>query len=148
MRALVIGLGQPAAGDDGVGVAVLDALRAAGAPDGVTLAHVADPAALVDLLAAGVPAVLVDAVAGGAPGEVREVAPEDLAAGTAACSTHGLDVAQALALARALHPGRARPVRIVGIGIARPSRPALGLSPAVAAAVPRAVARVRAMLEE
>jgi hydrogenase maturation protease len=144
---LVIGVGQPGAGDDGVGVAVLDALYDAGVPKGVALVRAADPTALVDLLAVDVPVVLVDAVAGGTPGDVMDLAPTDLAArATAACSTHGLDVAGAIALADALHPDERRTVRIVGIGIERPVRQGFALSSAVAAAVPRAVARVRALV--
>ncbi len=146
-RVLVIGVGQPAAGDDGVGVAVLDALFATGVPPGVALVRAADPAALVDLLAVDVPVVLVDALANGTPGDVVDLAPADLAArATAACSTHGLDVTGAIALADVLHPDERRAVRIVAIGIERPVRHGTVLSPAVAAAVPRAVARVRALV--
>ena len=48
MRARVIGLGQAAAGDDGVGLAVLDALRARGVPADVELVRATEDVALGD----------------------------------------------------------------------------------------------------
>jgi hydrogenase maturation protease len=145
----VIALGQSAAGDDGVGLAVLEALRARGVPEGVELVRAAEDSALVALLETSAPVVLVDAVLGSPPGEVVELAPEELAPrGLRPVSTHGLGVAQALALARALAPGRIAPlVRIVAVTIAQPVEYAWELSPAVAAAAPRAVERVLALLE-
>lgn len=148
MRALVIGLGQPAAGDDGVGIAVLERLRADGVPPGVELRRAVEPTALVELLTVDVPVVLIDAVAGDTPGEVLELEPDDLAGrGAPPYSTHGLDVERAIALARALEPRLTPSLRIVGVAIARPPRLATGLSAAVSAAVPHAAARVRALLE-
>jgi hydrogenase maturation protease len=148
VRALVIGLGQPAAGDDGVGVAVLERLRTDGVPPGVELVRAVEPTALVELLAVQVPVVLIDAVASAAPGEVLELGPDELAGrGAPPYSTHGLDVERAIALARALSPRITPALRIVGVGIARPPLRATGLSPAVAAAVPRAAERVRALVE-
>jgi hydrogenase maturation protease len=147
VRALVIGLGQPAAGDDGVGIAVLERLHADGVPPGVELRRAVEPTALVELLTVDVPVVLVDAVASGTPGEVLELGPDELAGrGAAPYSTHGLDVEGAIALARALEPRLTPSLRIVAVGITRPPRPAPGLSPAIAAAVPRAAARVRALV--
>ena len=147
MRALVIGLGQPAAGDDGVGLAVLERLRADGVPPGVELRRAIEPTALVELLTVDVPVVLIDAVASDTPGEVVELAPEELAGrGGPPYSTHGLDVEQAIGLARALQPRLTPSLHIVAVGIARPPRLESGLSPAVAAAVPRAAERVRALV--
>jgi len=147
--ARVIGLGQPVAGDDGVGVAIVERLRAEGVPAGVTLETVPEPSALVDRLEVPGPVVLVDAVVGGgAPGDVLVLSPEELDdVSHRAVSTHGLTVAQALGLAGALHPG-ARPdqVRIVAVVIDPPARGTVGLGPAVAASVPRAAAVVRTLL--
>ena len=148
-RARVIALGQTAAGDDGAGLAVLEALRREGLPPAVELVHAADDSALVTLLATPAPVVLVDAVLGGTPGEVIELGPEQLdARDVRPVSTHGLGVAQAIALARTLAPDTVSPaIRIVGITIAPPARYLQALSPAVAAAIPRAVDRVRALVE-
>jgi hydrogenase maturation protease len=146
-RVRVIALGQPAAGDDGVGLAVLDELRAAPLPEDVELVAATDAADLVALLAGVGSAIVIDAVVGGQPGAVRELAPEDLACRAAVpVSTHGIDVQQAIELARILSEGAAPELRIVGVAVERPRRLGTGLSPSAAAAVPEAAARVRALL--
>jgi len=144
MRARVIGLGQAAAGDDGVGLAVLDALREHGVPADVELVRAAEDVALVALLETCAPVVLVDAVLGTPTGEVLDLAPSELARrGPRSVSTHGLGVPEAVELARTLAPDTVSPaVRVVAVTIQRPTAYAQCLSPAVAAAVPRAVARV------
>jgi len=147
MTARVIGVGEPAAGDDGVGRAVLERLREAGVPAGVDLVEVRDPTEIVRLLAGADPVIVVDAVLGARPGEVLDLLPGDLAAQSAlAVSTHGLGVLQAIELARVLHDPPEPAVRIVGITIDRSTRHGEGLSPPVAAAVARATERVRALL--
>jgi hydrogenase maturation protease len=149
-RTRVIALGQTAAGDDGVGLAVLEELRRGGVPEGVELVHAPEDGALITLLETPATVVLVDAVVGGRPGEVLEVGPEELEAkGLRPISTHGLGTAQAIALACAVAPATVAPaIRIVGITIAAPARYVQALSPIVAAAVPAAAARVRALMEE
>ncbi|MEZ5540457.1 MAG: hydrogenase maturation protease [Pseudomonadota bacterium] len=150
MAVRVIGIGQPGAGDDFAGIAVVRALGAAGRlPAGIGLHEIADPARLVDLLAGTARAVLVDAIAdGGEPGTVACLAPEALAClPRAPYSSHGIGVADAIALARVLAPDGDGPgIRIVAISIARPHGPGTTLSAPVAAAIPRAVACVRDLL--
>lgn len=133
MTAVVVGIGQDAAGDDGVGLAVARALAARGA----CVRECADASVVLALLEAGRRVVIVDAVVGGgAPGAVVRLDPGALASGPAPLSSHGLGVAEALELARTLYgEGAARGVAIVGVAIDRPAGAALGLSPAVAAAV-------------
>jgi len=141
----VVGLGQPAAGDDGVGLAVLDALEAE-AFDDVELVRLRDAAPLVDLLD-GQPLLLVDAVVGGGePGTLRWLGVDALARAPL-WSTHGLSVAEAVGLATALHGAQvAAGLRILGVCIDPPSGPAFTLSPAVAAAVPLAAQAVHGHL--
>jgi hydrogenase maturation protease len=148
MPARVIAIGQGAAGDDGVGFAVLDRLRADGVPADVELRRAEEDAALVTLLATPHPVVIVDAVLGSPPGRVVDLDPAQLAAaGLPPVSTHGLGVAQAIALARVLAPEDVAPsIRIVGVTIERPQRYAQTLSAPVAAAVAPAAARVRALV--
>ena len=148
MRVRVIALGQAAAGDDGVGPAVLACLRAGGVPADVELRTLDDPSVLVDVLQTPVPVVLVDAVLGEPAGRVVDVEPAALGARSASCvSTHGIDAGRAIALASAVAPEAVTPsLRIVGVTIARPAMGRTGMSPAVAAAVPEAAARVRALV--
>lgn len=143
--ARVIGLGARAAGDDGVGLVIVDELRTR-APADVELVQVAEPSAVIPLLATSMPVVIVDAVVidRSGPGQVVELGADSLPHGVRAVSTHGLGLVRALAIARLLaDSGRDPPsIRIVGVTIEVPGVPALGLSAAVAAAVPRAVAYV------
>jgi len=150
MPVRVIAIGQGAAGDDGVGFAVLDQLRRDGVPPGVELLRADEEGALVTLLETPRAVVLVDAVLGSPPGRVVELAPADLvASGLRPVSTHGLGVAQAIALARTVAPEGITPsIRIVGITIDRPLHYVQALSPPVAAAVAPAAARVRALVAE
>lgn len=147
-RARVIGLGQAAAGDDQVGLAVIEHLRGTGASEAVELLAAAEPSALLPLLETAAPVVLVDAVLAAPAGEVLMLAPEELEQrGLSTMSTHGLGVAQAVALARLLSPAAVSPsIHIVAVSICRPERFQQGLSPEVAAAVPRAAEHVLRIL--
>lgn len=148
----IIGIGQPYAGDDGAGIAVLRVLRHdRRLPAGISLHETTDPARLVALLDGIRHAIVVDALVSAAPpGTVMCVAPEALAADAgAAYSSHGIDVAAAIALARALAAPAAAPrISIVAIAIAPPAGPGDSLSAPVAAALPRAAARILALLSQ
>jgi hydrogenase maturation protease len=142
----IVGVGQRLAGDDGAGLAVIDHLRCAPLPPGVTAGEVREPSALIELLsAAGAPRlVIVDAIVGERPGEVLELAPADVErGGLLFVSSHALSVPQALALARAVQADAATPARvqIVAITISRATPGVQALTPPVAAAVPRAARR-------
>ena len=103
---VVIGVGNPDRGDDGVGHRVVSLLQAAG-PPGITLLTTmgADPATLIDAWRSRDVAVVVDAMVSGAPpGTVRRF---DLAAGplpesVRLVSTHALGATAAIEMARAL----------------------------------------------
>jgi hydrogenase maturation protease len=139
--AVVVGMGQLAAGDDGVGILVARALAA----DGVPALESTDATVLLSLLAEGRKVVLVDAVVGqGRAGAVLQLRADELAGGPAPVSSHGLGVAETLALACALHgAGVLSGIAIVGVVVDRPPRLGAGLSPAVAAAVGPAAALAR-----
>lgn len=142
---LVVGIGQPLGGDDAVGLAVAERLRT----DGIPARSVTDGAALVDALAGSERAVIIDAVAGGGPaGTVLHLRGDELCAraGAVPVSSHGLSVADAVAVARAL--GGAAEAHLIGIAIEPPAGAATSLSAAVAAAVETAAARVRALVED
>ena len=148
MRARIIGLGQAAAGDDAVGLAVLEWLQDHGVPEGVELVRAAEESALIGLLETAAAVVLVDAVLGTPPGQIRELTPAQLdRGGLLPLSTHGMGVPQALQLAHILTPDAvSSSIRIVAVTISRPGRYEQQLSPAVAAAVPRAGERVLALV--
>ena len=138
MTAVIIGIGQLAGGDDGVGIVVARALAARG----FETRESADASVVLSLLAGERRVVLVDAVVGGgAPGSVLQLTAAALGSGPRPLSSHGLGVAEALELAATLYgtPISER-VEIVGVAIAPPAGSVFGLSPAVAAAVEPAAA--------
>jgi len=138
----IVGVGQRLAGDDGVGLAVIDHLRRSALPPAITIAEVREPSALIPMLG-DTPGrlIIVDAVLAEPPGEVLDLDADALEArGLASVSSHGLSVGQALALARATMQAAASvpDVRVVAITTALPVRGSQRLSAAVAASVPRA----------
>jgi hydrogenase maturation protease len=147
-KARVIGIGQRAAGDDGVGYAVLDRLRNLGLTNEIDVIPISDGSGLIPWLATLAPVVVVDAILADPPGQVLTLAPDEIgSAGPAPVSSHGLGAGQAIQLARILMPAEISPwIRFVAVSIGRPDEYAYGLSPAVAAAVGPAAERVLALL--
>jgi hydrogenase maturation protease len=104
-RVLVAGIGNPDQGDDGVGCFVAKRIAAAGMADAEVIEHRAEASLLLPHLAAVRRAFLVDAsVSGARPGTIRrfDVAAGPLPAMVRRLSAHGLDLAEAIELARAL----------------------------------------------
>jgi hydrogenase maturation protease len=147
---LVVGLGQAAAGDDGVGASVIRELESRSLPDGVTLRHLGEPSALVELLMAPRVVVIVDAVLGTPAGEVIEPSIRELASSAPIrLSSHGVGVTEAIALAETLNGAAAMPeIRIVAVTILRPDRYHLGLSSEATGAISRAADRVLEIVEQ
>jgi hydrogenase maturation protease len=145
MRPVVIGVGNRWRGDDGVGPAVVDLLRAGGQLDatGTDLTDLDGEATrLVDAMAHRPLAVIVDALrSGAAPGTVRSlVAGEADFPTNTPLSSHGAGVAHAAGLATALDR---MPGRLVVIGVEISATADEGpLSAEVTAALPEAAARV------
>jgi len=134
--------------DDGAGPAVAD--EVARLVSGVThLGPLADPLDLLGLWDGAELAVVVDAVRSGAePGTVRVIDLDRAGAGAGAgpgpTSTHGISVAGALRLARAV--GNA-PRRVVVVGVEGDDfSQGLGLTPAVGRAVPGAARAVAELI--
>lgn len=149
MATRIIAIGQRTAGDDAVGLVVLERLRQEVLPAGTELIEAGEATVLIPLLETRRPVIVLDAVVGPGPvGEVLELDPDALASSDdRPVSTHGVDVAQVLALARVLAPDAlSSSVAVVAVRIAPPRRFTRGLSEAVAAAVPRAVSTVIARI--
>jgi hydrogenase maturation protease len=142
-RILVVGLGNPACGDDGIGPAVARRLTGRLPGDVGLLVRSGD---MLSLLAdwAGVDAlVCVDAAASGAPpGRIHrlDLAADGLPRDLAPVSSHSFGLPEAIALARAL--GEA-PGRIVIYAIeGRCFEGGAAMSPAVAASAEAVAGRV------
>lgn len=145
-RCLVLGLGNPLRGDDGIGPRVVAELRRRGLPKGVEAVDGGTGGLdLLHLLEGWERAVIVDAaLLGRNPGEFVRFTPEEthLVGSLASFSSHSAGLADALALARAL--GQKLPdIIIYGV---QPERMDWeeGLSPAVEAALPRLVEEILA----
>lgn len=138
----VVGWGSPY-GDDRVGWEVVQALRLAVPPHpGLSLVECdRSGPALIETWEAYGAVILVDAVRSGQPvGTVHCLDARDIVPGSGGLSSHGVGVAQTVALARTLGllPGIAR---AYGIEI-ESAGPAIGLSAPVAAAMRELIARL------
>jgi len=144
-RALVVGFGNPLMGDDGVGLAVLEALRKVDLPPEVRLAEGGtDATSLASLWEGEEVVVLLDALAlGRTPGSVTVLdrpALRELA--TAQPHVHALALPACLEWVCLAQPAlAAAQVYLVGVEPATVA-PTHALSPQVVAAVPQAVRQV------
>jgi hydrogenase maturation protease len=140
----VFGLGNPLRGDDAVGLAVAEALRADPPAGARVQAFTLGPLDLAEQWGPADIVFLVDALdAALAPGTWRrfEATHAALPLRTAPASTHALDLAGAIELAREL--GRL-PARLVVYGIAgKEFGVGRGLTPRVRAAVAEVTRRIR-----
>ncbi len=134
-RLAIVGIGNPLAGDDGAGPAVVEALRARfGKPPGVLLECLdGDLFAVVELLPRARRFIFVDAVIGSPPGEVihRATGPALLAP-----SLHQADIGAVMTALAALEVVAPFPGwEVWGITISPPHELVEELSPPVARAV-------------
>lgn len=114
---LVVGIGNRDRRDDGLGLAVIDALRGRTHDGAEVVAHSGEAASLMDLWS-GRDTIVVDAMnSGAAPGTIRrvDVLDEELPADVLqSCSTHAFGLAQAVELGRAM---QTLPPRLVVLAV-------------------------------
>lgn len=141
---LVIGIGNEYRRDDGVGPAVAAAINELGLPGVSVVTGIEDPMDLLDAWSGAALALVIDAAIASpsTPGRIHRIRTSDVTA-SGGVSTHRLDVTQAVALGQAL--GR-KPDQLVVFTIeAADVSDGVGLTPQVAAAVPKVV---RALIAE
>jgi hydrogenase maturation protease len=146
-RRIVIGIGNRDRGDDAAGCSVVKLLRDTLPPDIELAEHYGDVSALISRLDGVAAAFLVDACASGTPaGTVHRfnVAAAPLPQAIFGLSTHGLGLAAAVELARAI--GGLPPQCIVYAIEGSSFEMGAPLSPAVAAAAKDVAVRLRAEL--
>ncbi len=137
----IIGIGNQARGDDGVGLVAAARLREL-LPDTVAVhQHSRDGASLILLWEPGDDVILIDAVmSGAAPGTLheRDLLASPLPAGMTAVTTHALGIREGVELARLMHrlPASLRFIGVEGrdFGLGQ------GLSAAVTSALEELVA--------
>jgi hydrogenase maturation protease len=148
-RVVVIGVGNPDRGDDGVGRLAAQVLRARLPPAVAVLDHAGEAAQILAWLGEADTAFCIDAAcSGAAPGTVRrlDAAAAPLPASILAVSTHGMGLGEAIELARALGqlPQRCVVYAIEGRSFAAGAP----LSPEVERAAGEVAARIAAELAE
>ncbi len=145
---LVLGLGNPLLGDEGIGVRVVEELSGLELPDGVEVAEGGTAGVgLIGLMEGYQRVIVVDAAdMGQPPGRVVRFTPSEAQFKMAETrlSLHQIGLGEALALAEALEVA---PAEVVIIGV-QPGRIAgrVGLSPEVERAIPQISKMVLASL--
>lgn len=147
-KVMVIGVGKPLRGDDGVGAAVAQKLKEKKNNSIYIIDNDGEALDLMDVWVGAERVILIDAcVTGGEPGTVRrfDASTDPLPAILERSSTHGFGVGEAVELARALGrlPGSCVIYAVEGAAFERGE----GLSPRVAAAVDDVAARILAEAE-
>ena len=144
----IIGLGNPLRGDDGVGVAVIEALGREKLAPSVKLVNAGQAGlGLVGILDTAERAVIVDcAEMGLPPGSVRTFGEDDIRVEAWSESVHNARAGTALEIARALG-SLPSGTRIVGVQPGQMSW-GLGLSSEISRAVPKAVKAVLDVLSQ
>jgi hydrogenase maturation protease len=137
----VIGCGNPDAGDDALGLMAVRGARP-GLPPGVDVAEARTAVHIIDLLEGARSVILVDAVrSGGVPGAFVRIdgaqnMPSQL---RSSLSSHGIGVAEALAVAAAVGPLP----RLVFFGLeAETAQAGAALSAQVSSALPGLIAAI------
>jgi hydrogenase maturation protease len=143
MKTIVLGVGNPILGDDGVGIHVAKQVKQQLQNPNVTIdeAHTGGMN-LLDLILGFDRAILVDAVKinNAQPGEVRRLYPSDLSS-VHSSNPHGASLLEVLKLAKIIGVERI-PREIIIIGIVLKNNPYIfgeKLSKRIAAAIPIAV---------
>jgi hydrogenase maturation protease len=144
MKTLLLGLGNPILTDDGIGVYVVRAVADRWTGGGVDFQEACvGGLRLLEVIAGYDRLILVDAILtrDGVPGQIYRLTPDDLRTSLHAGSTHDLSFQGALAWGRRMGMVLPPPEGISMIAIEAEDVLTFGeaLTPAVAAAVPRAV---------
>ncbi|MDJ0921903.1 MAG: hydrogenase maturation protease [Henriciella sp.] len=147
MSIRVIGIGNAFRRDDGIGPAVIDRLKQKDLSDVDLRTCRSGPATLIDALRFSGQVVVVDALGPGhSPGQILRLDPEQITAGSVQnTSTHGFGLAEALSLLEALgHTSdNVLVLAVEGVDFGHGE----GLSPAVAAALPKLLEEICSEIE-
>lgn len=151
IKTLILGLGNPLLGDDGVGWRVAEAAQKQITDAMIEIDfHAGGGLALMERLVGYARAIIVDALNTGnaPPGTVRSLRLEDLPSHVVShlASAHETDLKTALQVGRQMGAALPTEILIVGIESQQVYDFSETLSPAVAAAVPRAVQLVLTQL--
>jgi hydrogenase maturation protease len=141
-KTVVVGLGNSYRRDDGVGVAVAQALDGLAVPNVCVISGVAEPMSLLEAWSGAGLAVVIDAaiVVPSTPGRVRRCTLRDVATAAQRLSSHSIDIGRTHALGEAL--GRVPDALVLFTVEIADASYGIGLTPQVARAVPEVVGMV------
>jgi len=149
VRTLIVGIGSPILGDDGVGVHAARRLRERGTLDGVDVVELGTAGlALLDLVEGYDRLIVLDAiVTGAAPGTLHTLVGEEVARAAHLGAGHEADLSTTLALGRRL-PGGRMPDEVVVLAVEAADLHTFReeLTPEVEAAVPSLLAALERRL--
>ena len=151
MKRLVLGIGNPILGDDGVGFHVVEALKADPPPGEITFDCVdASGFALLDHVVDYDRVVIVDAImtVGGKPGKVYRLGLDHFRPSKHTISPHDTDLPTALQIGATMKLKIPEKIDIVAVEIPPVYEFSQELSSEVAAAVPEAAELARQILAE
>lgn len=142
MSDVVIGLGNPLLGDDGVGMEVASIIEKEMPSVDVKKACVGGMT-LAEMIAGYRRAIIIDAIVGEKEGELVEIDIKNLKARSMV--GHDVDFATAVKILSRIT--KMPDIKILGIKIGKPCFRE-GLSPSIKATIPQVVEKVKAILEE
>lgn len=151
MKKIVLGIGNPIIGDDGVAFHVIENLQPDPPPGDVTLtACDVSGLAILDLITEYDEAVIVDAIqtVNGKPGEIYRLKVDDFRVTKHTISPHDVDLPTALEIGKILKIKLPSRISIVAIEIPDAYEFSTSLSGEVSAAVPLAAQMTRKILAE
>ena len=151
MKRLVLGIGNPIIGDDGVGFRIIEALEADPPPGDVALtASDVSGFAILDFIMDYDEVVIVDAIqtVKGRAGDIYRLALDDFRVTKHTPSAHDVDLPTALEIGKILNMKLPGKISIVAIEIPDAYEFSNDLTAPVQAAVPLAAQMVKAILAE
>ena len=151
MKKIVLGIGNPIIGDDGVGFRVIEKLQADPPQGDITLtACDVSGLAILDLIVDYDEALIVDAIqtTNGTPGEIYRLEVNDFRVTKHTISPHDVDLPTALEIGKILKLKLPQKFSIIAIEIPDAYEFSTQLTSPVAGAVPSAVKLAKEILEE
>jgi len=151
MKTLVLGIGNPILGDDGVGFHVVEKLQSDPPPGDITFECVdASGFALLDYVVDYDRVVIVDAImtAGGKPGQVYQLGLDNFRPSKHTISPHDTDLPTALHLGATMKLKLPEKIDIVAVEIPPVYEFSQELSEKVKKAVPKAAKTVKQLLTQ
>ncbi len=141
---LILGLGNPIRGDDGVGIRAARELKKHPLPEGVEVKEAEEAGLrLLDLIEGYDEVLIVDALPSREEGKVYEIEPSEWTNAGQGPSPHYFGLPQVLEWGKRMGLRLPRRLKIVGVGI-RPLQPFReGLSAKVEASLPQVVKKLR-----